>query len=125
MGACGIVTTGPDRFRFEIDASDPQQHLLGWSLVALWGDNRSALVAADSYAAHASATRRWAGTVGSVPPVPPPPGPVPAWQATVPGDPTSSRCAHTFVLEVWDRVINGYGYIHRSSAHKSITIMLP
>jgi hypothetical protein len=130
VGTCGIVTTGPDRFRFEIDASDPQQHLLSWSLTALWGDNRSALVAHASYAANASPSRRWAGTTGIVPPVPPlpvppPPGTPPAWAATVPGDPTSSRCAHTFVLEVWDRVINGYGYLHRSSAHKSITIMLP
>jgi hypothetical protein len=47
------------------------------------------------------------------------------WQAAVAGDPTSTRCAHSFVLSVWDRVINGWGYIHHGSAHRSITIMLP
>jgi hypothetical protein len=118
IGACAIVTTGPDAFRFEIVAADPQQHLLSWSLVALWGDNKSATIASDSYAAHVSPSKLWGGITGMVPAAPA------SWQATVPGDPTSSRCAHTFVLNVWDRVINGYGYIHHASAHKSITIMI-
>jgi hypothetical protein len=119
IGACAIVTSGPDVFRFEITAEDPQQHLLSWSLVALWGDNKSATIASDSYAAHVSPSKLWGGISGLVPPAPA------SWQAAVPGDPTSSKCAHTFVLNVWDRVINGYGYIHHASAHKSITIMLP
>jgi hypothetical protein len=119
VGTCGIVTALPDVFNFEIAAHDAQQHLLSWRLVALWGDNKSAAIASDSYAAHASPTKQWAGVNGLVP-VPPA-----SWQATVAGDPTSRRCAHTFVLDVWDRVINGYGYIHHASAHKSITIMLP
>lgn len=117
--ACAIVETNPDVFRFEITAEDPQQHLLSWSLVALWGDNKSATIASDSYAAHVSPTKLWGGINGLVPAAPA------SWQATVPGDPTSRRCAHTFVLNVWDRVINGFGYIHHASAHKSITIMLP
>ena len=63
-------------------------------------------------------TKKWFGFTGSL---------VPSswWSAAVPGDPTSTRCAHTFYLEVWDRVINGYNHIHRSRYHKSITIMLP
>ncbi|HYS47832.1 MAG TPA: hypothetical protein VEM36_03540, partial [Xanthobacteraceae bacterium] len=56
----------------------------------------------------------------------PPPGPTP-WDAYVPGppsDPTSINCAHTFFLDAWDRVINGWGYIHGdASYHKSITLM--
>jgi hypothetical protein len=117
VGTCGIVTTGPDSFRFEISAFDPQQHLLSWSLVALWGDNKSATIASDSYAAHASPSKLWGGVNGLVPATP--------WAATVPGDPTSKRCAHTFMLHVWSRSINGYSYIHYNAAHKSITLMLP
>jgi hypothetical protein len=118
VGNCGIVTSGADNFQFEITAFDPQQHLLSWSLVALWGDNQSKLVAEDSYANHVSPSKQWGGlAVANVP--------AGGWASFVPGDPTSKRCAHTFVLNVWDRVINGWGYIHQSSAHRSITIMLP
>jgi hypothetical protein len=117
VGTCGIVTTGPDVFSFEIVANDPQQHLLSWSLTALWGDNKSALIASDSYAAHVSPSKLWGGISGTVP--------TPAWAATVAGDPTSSHCAHTFILGVWDRVIDGYSYIHYAQVSKSITIMLP
>ncbi len=118
VGNCGIVTSGADSFQFEISAYDPQQHLLSWSLVALWGDNQSKLVAEDSYSAHVSPSKQWGGlAVVNVP--------AGGWASFVPGDPTSKRCAHSFVLNVWDRVINGWGYIHHSSAHRSITIMLP
>lgn len=118
VGNCGIVTSGADNFQFEITAHDPQQHLLSWSLVALWGDNKSKLVAEDSYANHVSPSKQWAGlAVANVPGG--------GWASFVPGDPTSKRCAHSFVLNVWDRVINGWGYIHHTSAHRSITIMLP
>ena len=118
VGACGIVTTGPDQFSFEITASDPEGHLGSWALQALWGDNKSALLASDSYANHVNPAKLWAGVVKAV---------VPAggWAATVPGDPTSSRCAHTFVLSAWDRVINGWNDLHYGQVHKSITIMLP
>jgi hypothetical protein len=117
VGTCGIVTTGPDKFRFEISALDPQQHLLSWSLGVLWGDDKSAAIAGDSYAAHVTPGKLWGGISGMVP--------AGSWAATVPGDPTSKRCAHTFVLHVWARTINGYSYLHHGSAHKSITIMLP
>lgn len=116
IGACAVVTSGPDAFFFDITAADAQQHLLSWSLYTLWGDNKSASIASDSYSNHVSATKKWAGASGPVPAT--------KWKSAVVGDPTSTHCAHTFVLEVWDRVINGYGYIHYGSAHKSITIML-
>ncbi len=56
--------------------------------------------------------------------------PSPAWDCAVPGpvpprDPTSWHCAHTFYLGVWDRVINGWWYLHYADYHKSVTIMLP
>jgi hypothetical protein len=35
------------------------------------------------------------------------------------------RCAHTFWLDVYDRVINGWVFIHGTSYHQSITINLP
>ncbi|HMG76209.1 MAG TPA: hypothetical protein VK582_22105 [Pyrinomonadaceae bacterium] len=114
---CQIVNSGTDQFTFRITASDPQGHLLSWNLSAVWGDNQSGNVGGDSYSSHVSPTRQWAGVVsGDVP--------TPAWHATVGGDSTSTRCAHTFYLGVWDRVINGYGYLHYQTYHKSITIWL-
>ena len=116
---CAIVNSGSDQFTFRITATDPQGHLLSWNLWALWGDNKSASVGGDSYGNHFSPTRQWAGVNSGPPDVP-----SPAWHATIPGNPTSTRCAHTFYLDVWDRVINGYGYIHYQTYHKSITIWL-
>lgn len=117
---CAIVDSGSDEFTFRITASDPQAHLLSWSLSAMWGDNKSAGVDSDSYSAHGSPTRQWVGVVSGPPDVP-----IQPWHATFPNDSTSRRCAHTFYLGVWDRVINGYGYLHYNSYHKSITIWLP
>jgi hypothetical protein len=118
VDACGLVTTPTTEFKFRITASAPLSHLLGWSLTAYWGDNKSAAVASDSYSHHVSPSRLWAGLTSTVVPKTP-------WDAFVPGDPTSKHCAHTFFLDAWDRVINGWGYIHGASEyHKSITILL-
>ena len=119
VGTCGIVTSGSDRFVFRITANDPQGHLKSWALTAMWGDNHSAAVASASYVPPAPpAPPIWAGPVGATVPA------APGWPATVAGDPTSTRCAHTFYLGVWDRVIDGYDHLHYSAYHKSITIML-
>jgi len=121
VDACAIVTSGTPTFRFKIIAEAPLKHLLGWSLVAYWGDNKSKAVSSDSYSAHISPSRLWAGVNGGIVP---PPGPSP-WNATVSGDPTSTHCAHSFWLDAWDRVINGWGYIHGVSTYqKSITLLL-
>lgn len=120
VATCAIVDAGSDAFTFQIIASDAEQHLLSWNLSALWGDNQSKPVDGDSYSAHVSPTRKWPGFAGLAPAVSPSP-----WHATVAGDPTSTHCAHTFYLGVWDRVIDGYGYIHFRDYHKSITIMVP
>jgi hypothetical protein len=116
VGTCAIVDSGSSLFTFRIQAQDPEEHLLSWHMTALWGDNKSKLVDSDHYNNHVSATKKWAGISDVVPTA--------AWDASVAGDPTSTRCAHTFYLTVWDRVINGYGHIHRSHYHKSITIYL-
>ncbi|RSL15195.1 hypothetical protein EDE15_0674 [Edaphobacter aggregans] len=120
INTCAIVTTGAPTFTFQITASAPA-HLLAWSLTAYWGDNKSLGVSSDSYANHITPSRIWTG-ITSV--AVPPPGPTP-WNATVTGDPTSTHCAHSFFLYAWDRVINGWGYIHGPASYqKSITIML-
>ena len=116
---CSIVTGPSDQFTFRIVATDPQGHLLSWSLGVLWGDNKSATITGDDYSHHISPTRQWTGVNSGPPDVP-----ASGWHAAVPGDSTSTRCAHTFILSVWDRVINGYGYIHGQSYHKSLTIWI-
>lgn len=121
VGACGIVDSGTDEFTFQITAADAEQHMAHWSLVALWGDNKSAVVDQDSYAAHVSPTRKWAGPSSQLAPIVAPQ----PWHAAVPGDPSSTHCAHTFQLSASSRVINGWNALHWASAHKSITIMLP
>ncbi len=123
VNTCAIVNTGTPTFTFQVTASAPNAHLRGWSLTAYWGDDKSMSVSSDNYNNHISATRLWAGiTAVAVPP----PGPTP-WNAkvTVPVlDPTSIHCAHTFFLYAWDRVINGWGYIHGAAGyHKSITLL--
>jgi hypothetical protein len=121
VSVCAIVNTGAPTFTFQVTASAPQSHLLGWSLTAYWGNNQSKAVSSDSYSNHISPSFLWAGvTGGDVPP----PGPTP-WNATVTGDPTSTHCAHSFFLDAWDRVINGWGYIHGvASYQQSITLLL-
>lgn len=120
VSTCAIVNTGAPTFTFQVTASHPQSHLLGWSLTAYWGDNKAKTVSSDSYSNHISPSRLWAG-LASV--AVPPPGPTP-WNATVAGDPTSTHCAHSFFLDAWDRVINGWGYIHGTASYqKSITLL--
>jgi hypothetical protein len=118
VGTCAIVDSGSSKFGFGITATDSGKHLLSWRLTALWGDDKSAVVAADDYSAHVSPSKEWYGTTGVD---------VPAgdWDAAVSGDASSTHCAHTFYLDVWDRVIDGWSYVHESTYHRSITIMLP
>lgn len=120
VNTCAIVNTGTPTFTFQVTASAPQSHLLGWSLTAYWGDNKSMSVSSDNYNNHITPTRLWAGITGVTVP---PPGPTP-WNAKVAGDPTSIHCAHSFFLYAWDRVINGWGYIHGAASYqKSITLL--
>jgi len=117
IGVCAIVTSGSTDFTFKITADDPEQHLLSWSLSALWGNNKSASIASDNYSHHLPGPL-WAGIVDTS-------VPSPAWNAYVLGDTTSIQCAHTFYLDVWDRTIDGYSYIHESTYAQSVTLYLP
>ncbi len=118
VGTCAVVTSGSSKFSFDITASDPDGHLKSWYLGAMWGDNASAAVASDTYANHLGGAPIWAGISGVVTP------PAPGWDAND-GTWPSTHCAHTFYLDVWDRVIDGWSYIHEAGYHKSITILLP
>jgi hypothetical protein len=124
VDTCAIVNTGTPTFTFRVTASAPQGHLRAWNLTAYWGDNKSKPVSSDNYYNHISPSRLWPGITSTDVP---PPGPAP-WDATVSGDialgdNSSVHCAHLFWLNAWDRVINGWDYIHGSSYQKSITLM--
>jgi hypothetical protein len=122
VDACAIVNSGAPTFNFRVTASHPQSHLLGWELIAYWGDNKSQLISTDNYSNHVSPSKLWAGITSAV--VPPPGPSASPWNATVPGDPTSTHCAHSFFVYAWDRVINGWGYIHGwASYQKSVTLL--
>jgi len=118
VGTCAVVTSGSSQFEFDVTASDPDGHLKSWYLGAMWGDNASAAVASDTYANHLGGAPIWGGISGVVTP------PAPGWEAND-GTWPSTHCAHTFYLDVWDRVIDGWSYIHEAGYHKSITILLP
>jgi hypothetical protein len=122
VDACAIVNSGAPTFNFRVTASQPQSHLLGWELVVYWGDNKSQLISTDSYSNHVSPSKLWAGITSTI--VPPPGPSASPWNATVPGDPTSTHCAHSFFVYAWDRIINGWGYIHGwASYQKSVTLL--
>ena len=122
VGTCAIVNSGAPTFNFRVTASQPQSHLLGWELVAYWGDNQSQLITTDNYSNHVSPGKLWAGITSTV--VPPPGPSASPWNATVPGDSTSTHCAHSFFLYAWDRVINGWGYVHGGASYqKSVTLL--
>lgn len=109
VDACAIVDSKTDDFTFNIVANDPQGHLKSWKLRARWGDNQADVVQQESYDPSVKG-HTWNG---------PNPAHTDRWDAT------ERHCAHTFRLVVWDRVINGRGHIHRSTYHKSITLLVP
>jgi hypothetical protein len=114
---CAIEHIGVDNWTFTITARDAEKHLMSWSLGVVWGANQSASIAHGSYVPVANG--QWEG-------LPPDPNVVPippSWHAKVGTDPTSINCAHTFYLGVWDRVIDGWNYIHYQDYTKSITII--
>jgi hypothetical protein len=113
---CAIEHLGVDKWTFDITARDAEKHLLSWSMSAMWGNNQSKPVGSGSYTHVANG--EWEGLPPDphTVPIPPP------WTATT-ADPHSTNCAHTFYLGVWDRVINGWSYIHYADYHKSITII--
>lgn len=117
VGACAIVDEPTDEFQFEVTATDPQDHLRHWKLVAHWGDNQHDVVRSESYADNGSGTS-WTGPKNEL--VGDPDEGDPDWWAA-----TERECAHTFHLRAWTRTINGYHYIQRDAYRKSLTLMLP
>ncbi len=113
--ACGLARADPAEFKFIVTAHDPAGHLLSWYLVSWWAEDKEKSVKKVVYN---PSWRGWKGPLRERFPK------RAAWNAAVAGDPSSTRCAHTFYLEVWDRTIDGCKYIHKATAHKSMTIYL-
>jgi hypothetical protein len=118
VNTCAVVVGTDTLYEFDITASDPDGHLKSWSLGAMWGDNEYDTVASDTYSNHLAGAPIWGGISG----VKVPTGS--HWDADK-GTFASTHCAHLFYLDVWDRVINGWNFIHEATYHKSITIMKP
>jgi len=117
IATCGTATGQTDVFSFGITAWDYENNLLSYSLGAVWANNAGGGITSDSYANHVSATKQWNGVTSTE-------LPSSLWHASVPGDPYSYNCAHTFILTVWDRAINGWNYIHSAQYTRSITLNL-
>jgi DNA-binding beta-propeller fold protein YncE len=117
--ACDIVSAAPNQFYFRITANDPNQHLLNYGLTAMWGDNQSEPVYADSYSNHVAmaSPHAWGGVQNFDVPrsLPGSGGAATTWSAHI-------KCAHTFYLGAWKRTIDGYNYLLYRDYHKSITI---
>jgi len=117
VSACSIVTGTSTYFAFNITASDPDGHLLSYGLGATWGLNAGASVTFDSYSNHVPNpdTGLWYGVTNLILPS------SPYWNSQYPGDPSSTSCAHTFYLNVWDRSFNGFSYLHNTGFSESLT----
>jgi len=110
---CKIVNAadGTNKFDVLITASDANGHMSGYSVVALWGNNGSAVVTSDSYSNHVNedGTHLWTG--------------ISAERKPAAGWPAVCNCAHTFYLHGSKRTTNGYNAeIYSGSSHESITI---
>ncbi len=117
VGPCALVHTsgaGTGGFTFTITADSPDGYLSSWALWSQWGSGGYALIASDSYAAHAPAL--WTGVTSSTLP----PG---GWDANAPGDPSSVNCAHGFTLQAWDRTTDGWSQLYVSTTSFFLTIL--
>jgi len=124
VDACAIVQGTSTEFYFQITATDPDQHLWSYGLSAVWGANKGGSIFGDTYdPTHivANPAKPWAGIVATDVPFPPAGT---YWDANYPGDPTSTHCAHTFYLNVWDRAHNGFSYLHRTGYTLSLTLLV-
>jgi hypothetical protein len=130
VSVCDILELSTGRLRVEFDASDPEGHLMGYTLNGMFGANEvlpppitPGVVpppppdkASDNYAAHVDATRHWTGgtslrvdyNAGGGNPVY-----TPAIMRT---------CAYQFRLNVSKRTTNGYVNIFSAEDTAHITI---
>jgi hypothetical protein len=102
---CDIVPFSNGRLSFQIEASDAQGHLRGYSLAALFGHNLLVTpppaAARDDYSAHIGPSRHWSG------------GPVTVeYDGTIYPASKMPTCAYQFRLDVAKRTTNGYGLIY-------------
>lgn len=108
---CGIINVATDNeeIQFVITASHPNGYLRDYSLVSLYGRNRSGgTITADQYAgAHDSSPPLWNGVTALV-------------ATSVPGHASGalarwSTCAYQFHLSAWARTTDGFGHIYSNS----------
>jgi hypothetical protein len=110
---CAIetMTDNSDGLRFRITANDAEGHLQAYSLTAHYGDNLSATIVSDSYAAHANPAHLWNGVVNAL--VPPA-----EWVPPI-------SCAYQFKVSAWPRVTNGYQHLGGVEFNRHVTIIKP
>ena len=115
--SCAIVTGTSHLFEFNISALDPDNHLLSYYLYSIWGTNKQGSITSDSCSNHLGGASLWSGVNNFD-------TPSPYWNAYYPGDTQSLACAHSMILLVYDRTINGFNFIHWTQYTESITLML-
>jgi hypothetical protein len=108
---CGIINVATDNeeIQFVITASHPNGYLRDYSLVSLYGRNRSGgVITSDQYVgSHDSSPPLWNGVTGLV-------------ATSVPGHASGAlarwtTCAYQFHLVAWARTTDGFGHIYGSS----------
>jgi len=117
--ACDIVTGHSTQFAFSLTASD--NYLYYWSLGVIWGLNQGVTVASDTYSPNHVPNPdngQWPGNGITNALIP---SNAPYWNASQNNDYYSTHCAHSFILNVWDRAINGFSYIHSATFTESLT----
>jgi len=110
INACGIVKLNGsnDGITFDYNAFDQEGNLRAYNLRAFWGDNKSALIDSKGYTTSLGAS--WQGQKNIL---------TPSTGVWTPSD----QCAYTFAVTASARTTNGYGFVGRNVARKSVTIL--
>jgi hypothetical protein len=104
ISPCDIVLPGASNlFRFDVTVSDPNGHLLDYTLRAQWGRNQSETFNSGTF------------NLGDPGFTSPHLAPADGWVA-------HCNCAHLFTLQATKRTINGYTHILSASSSEAITI---
>jgi hypothetical protein len=112
ISPCDIVLPGEDNlFRFGVTVSDPNMHLLDYTLSAQWGRNQSATITSGSFGLNSQGF----SPSQLLPADPSNPSNPLNWSA-------SCNCAHLFTLQARKRTIDGRNHILSASSSEAITI---